>query len=291
MPRYWFRLDDVAPLAGHALSCTEHTTTRAEVLAAANNGPALVLTSTREHATLRSNGNPTWYRNDGGEYLAYATAWRHAPTGRTSHVHLADYSQALLPLTGQVRHLITTAGNSGHSWISIHLDSRDQHLISPYAIRTTTQRDTALPANCRWRPAEVTCPELDNVVYRAQIPDGYTTDAGHSLPRFDRATIGRIGADLDQLRNLDATPGRYPILRLHGDQVTVLHEQTHDGNWTCRQADRLRPDRDGHFHLGTYQWSWETVTPPPARFTAVHRLLAAARRSPKHHAPAPSVQP
>ena len=278
MPRYWFRLDDVAPLAAHALGCEVHTTTRAEALAGANNGPALIFSSTREAATLRSNGNPAWYDNTGGEHVAEATAWRHAPTGRTSHVHLSDYMHAFLPLTGQVMHLITTAGNSGDNWIGIHIDARDQHLISPYAIRTASGRDSVVPATCRWRPAVVTCAEVGSVDYPAQIPDGYTTTAGHSLPRFDRATVARIAADLDQLRALDAIPGAYPILRLRGDDLTVLEETTADGNWTWRQVDRPCPDPGGYFALGAYQWAWETAAQPSALTALGRRLLTAARR-------------
>ena len=276
MPRYWFRLDDVAPLTAHALGCTEHTITRAEVLAGANTGPALVFSSTRQHATLRSNGIPTWYDHDGGEHIAYAAAWRHTPTGRTSHVHLTDYAHAFLPLTGQVMHQIRTAGHRGHSWISIHLDSRDQHLISPYAIRTATGHDEVVPAAARWRPAMVTCPELGDSAYPAQIPDGYTTTTGHALPRFTRDTIGRIAADLDDLR-IEAAPGTHPILRLHADDLTVLQEQPYDGNWTCRQVDRLHPDHDGRFALGAYQWAWEIVDQPPAWRARARRWLAWSR--------------
>jgi hypothetical protein len=278
MPCYWFRLDDVAPLAAHALGCELHTTTRAEALAGANNGPALIFSSTREAASLRSNGNPAWYDNTGREHVAYATAWWHAPTGRTSHIHLADYVHAFLPLTGQVTHLITTARKTGDSWISIHLDARDQHLISPYAIRTASGRDSVVPAGCRWRPAVVTCAETGSVDYPAQIPDGYTTTAGHALPRFDRATIARIAADLEQLRAIDAMPGAYPILRLRGDDLTVLEETTYDGNWTWRQVDRLRPDAGGYFALGAYQWAWETVAQPSPLITFGRRLLTLARR-------------
>jgi hypothetical protein len=281
MPRYWFRLDDVAPLTAHAFGCELHTTTRAESLAGANNGPALIFSSTREGATLRSNGDPAWYDHDGRVHVAYATAWWHTATGRTSHVHLSDYVHAFLPLTGQVMHLIRTARSAGDSWISIHIDARDQHLISPYAIRTATQRDNVVPAGCRWRPAVVTCTETGSVDYPAQIPDGYTTAAGHALPRFDRATIARIATDLDRLRAIDAMPGAYPILRLRGDDLTVLEELTYDGNWTCRQVDRLRPDPDGYFPLGAYQWAWETVDQPSPLLTAVHRVLAAARRLPR----------
>ncbi|KUL31419.1 hypothetical protein [Actinoplanes awajinensis] len=284
MPRYWFRLDDVAPLTAHAIGCEQHTTTRAEALAGANNGPALVFASTRDGATLRSNGNPAWYDHDGSQHCAYATAWRHAPTGRTSHVHLSDYVHAFLPLTGQIMHLIHTARRTGDSWISVHIDSRDQHLISAYAIRTATQRDSIVPAGCRWRPAHVTCPETGSVAYPAQIPDGYTTTAGHALPRFDRDTIAKIAADLDRLRAIDARPGAYPILRLRGDDLTVLEEQTYDGNWTWRQVDRLRPDRAGYFPLGAYQWSWETVTRPSPLLATVRRALTAVRRGLPGHA-------
>jgi hypothetical protein len=276
LPRYWFRLDDVAPLTAHALGCTEHTITRAEVLAGANTGPALVFSSTRQHAQLRSNGIPAWYDNDGGEHVAYAAAWQHAPTGRTSHVHLVDYAHAFLPLTGQAMHQIRDARDSGHSWLSIHLDSRDQHLISPYAIRTATGRDDVVPATAQWRSAMVTCPELGDGSYPAQIPDGYTTATGHALPRFTRATVTRIAADLDDLR-IDADHGTHPILRLRGDDLTVLQEQPYDGNWTWRQVDRLRPDPAGRFALGAYQWGWQVIDQPSAWRSGARRLLAWSR--------------
>ncbi|XVV10894.1 hypothetical protein ACQP2X_39560 [Actinoplanes sp. CA-131856] len=262
MPQHWFRLDDVAPLTAHALGCQEHTITRAETLAGANTGPALIFSSTRGSATLRSNGNPAWYDNDGGQHAAYATAWRHSPTGRTSHAHLSDYAYAFLPLTRQAIHLISQACAAGDSWISLNIDPRDRHLISPYAIRTAAGRDDLVPADARWRPAIVSCPELGDGAYPAQIADGYTTSSGAVLPRFARDTITRIAADLDQLRAAAMLPGTYPILRLSGDDLAVLHEQPYDGNWTWRQIDRPRPDRDGLFPLGAYQWAWETVDQP-----------------------------
>ncbi len=273
MPRYWFRLDDVASLATHAIGCELHTTR-----AGADNGPALVFSSDRDGARLRSNGNPARYDNTGREHTAEATAWRHAPTGRTSHVHLSDYVHAFLALTGPVMHLITTARTTGDSWIGIHLDARDQHLISPYAIRTASGLADIVPATCRWRPAVVTCAETGSVDYPAQIPDDYTTTAGHALPCFDRPTIARIAADLDQLHAIDAMPGVYPILRLRGNDLIVLQEVTSGGNWIWQQVDRPRPDLGGYYALGAYRWAWETVSQPVPLLATVRHMQAVARR-------------
>lgn len=259
MPRHWFRLDDLAPLAAHAIACDRHTT-RAEVLARANNGPALILSSTSQGANLRSNGSPAWYDHDGGEHVAPASTWLHVPTGRTGHVHLSDYVHAYFPLIDQVMHLLRTARLSGHSWITVYINPHDQHLIAPYAIHATETRDSIVPITTPWQKAAVTCAEVRDVAYPALIPDGYTTQIGNALPRFDRNTIVRIIADLDRTRpSPDATPGDNPILRLHGDTLTVLEEQPAGGNWTYRQVERLRPDRDGYFALGAYQWGWHLV--------------------------------
>jgi hypothetical protein len=288
MPDHWFRLDDVLPLAEHALACERHSLTSAEVLAGATTSPALIFSSNPEGAGLRSNGVPGWYDATGGEQRAHAQTWRHTQTGRSGHDHLGGYQDAFLPLTAPVVHLLRTAHLTGHSWLSVHIDSRDQHLITPYALQTSEHHGSPVPVSAYWKKTTVTCADVADTGYPALVPVGYTTTDGDVLPRFDRNTIARIVDDLERLRtgpHADTLPGEYPILRLRGDDLIVLEDQPDHGTWTYRQVDRLQPDRDGYFALGAYQWPWHIEARPSRLPSWLRRWLPAAGHRPPPHRP------
>lgn len=80
--RLWFRLEDVLPLAEHAIACPAHGVTAAQALAGAALRPALVWAGTPLLDVLVSNGVPVWYGERATPHAAEAHTWRRTGTGR-----------------------------------------------------------------------------------------------------------------------------------------------------------------------------------------------------------------
>jgi hypothetical protein len=268
--RLWFRLDDVLPIAEHAMACFTHRITGAQAAALAPSGPALVWTSTAVLDVLTSNGVPLWYGERGTTQAAEAHAWRDA-SGRYGTAWTDGYDTAYLPLTtrdgstGPVIDLLRGARYSGHSWVTVDIDPADVHLIDAERVNVAACRDDLVPAGTSWTQTTVTCRDIDDLPYPALVADGYTSDSGHLLVRLDRPTVERLAADLDAVhanpdRNSDPMPGEYPILRLHGDAFTVIEEHDDGQSHTYRATDHITPDGDGYYPLGAYLWPWRYAT-------------------------------
>ena len=267
MHRLWFRLDDVVPLAEHAMACVTHRVTGAQATALAPSGPALVWTSTAVLDLLTSNGVPVWYGERGSIQAAEAHAWRDA-SGRYGTAWRDGYDSAYLPLTthdggtGPVIDLLRGARHIGHSWVTLDIDPADGHLIGASRVDGVGLPPRPRPGRHRvGRQAMVTCRDVDDLPYPALVADGYTSDSGHLLARLDRPTIQRLAADLDAVhanpdRTSDPMPGEYPILRLHGDVLTVLEQHDNGHAETYRATDHLTPDGEGYYPLGAYLWPW-----------------------------------
>jgi hypothetical protein len=264
--RLWFRLDDVLPLAEHAMACFTHRITGAQAAALAPSGPALIWSSTAVLDLLTSNGMPLWYGDRGTTHAAEAHAWRDA-AGRYGTAWTDGYHTAYLPLTTRdgahrtVIGLLRGARYSGRSWVTVDIDPADHHLIGADRIHVVAGRDDLVPAGTPWRQATVTCRDVDDLPYPALIAEGYTSDSGHLLTRFDTTTIARMAADLDAVRanpdrNSDPMPGEYPMLRLNGEVLTVAEQHGNGHAETYRATDRLTPDSNGYYPLGAYLWPW-----------------------------------
>ncbi|MEV4511532.1 hypothetical protein AB0K00_21470 [Dactylosporangium sp. NPDC049525] len=273
--RLWFRLDDVVPLAEHAMACTAHARTEAQTRAAAPLRPALTWTGTATLDILQSNGVPAWYGHNGTVHAAEAHTWRHTATGRYGTVNIDGYHHAYMPLAGgdgpgpRPIDSIREARETGRHWMWVDIDPADTHHIDWTRIGFTASRDEHVPADTRWLPAHVTCDAVAGAVYRAQIPDGYTTDAGHLLPRFDCGTVVQIVADLDAVqanpdRTSDVMAGEYPWLYLYGDgrgNALQISKATDDGTaTTIREVDLVVPDADGCYSVGAYGWPWRLAS-------------------------------
>ncbi len=258
--RLWFRVDDVLPLADHAMACPTHRITDAQARARTTLGPALIWTSNATLDALTSNGVPAWYGERGTTHAAEAHAWRHTGTGRYGTAWSDSYTTAFLPLTALFLDALRHARHDGRHWITIDIHPGDTHLIAPGRVRVVEYRDQLIPDGGRWMPAPVASSSTP-ATYPALVADGYTSDAGFALPRFDRAVVEQMVADLDAVhadrdRRSDPMPGEYPHLRWHHDVLIVLEEHDTGETITYRQVDQVRPDADGRYPVGAYLWDW-----------------------------------
>ncbi|GAA0902832.1 hypothetical protein [Virgisporangium aurantiacum] len=265
MTQLWFRLEDVIPLAEHAMACTSHRPTKAQDLAQAPLRPALIWNSNGSHDWIESNGIPGWYTKHGVLHTAVASTWQHTATGRRGTVDLPRYRTAYIPL-GHTEDqpglavAIRIARDYQRHWMWIDIDPTD----APGHVRVgfTTHRISLVPAGTIWTFATVTCDAVAGASYPALIAAGYTTDTGHLLARFDRATVENLIVDLDAIhdnpdRAHDPMPGQYPILRMLDDDVLAVYADYHDGfNTIVYETDEVCPDGDGHYSVGSYRWPW-----------------------------------
>lgn len=265
MTKLWFRLDDVIPLAEHAMACTTHRLTEAQALTQAPLRPALIWNGTGGRDRLESNGIPGWYTEHGALHTAVASTWQHTATGRRGTVDPPLYRTAYIPL-GHTEDqpglavAIRSARDDQRHWMWIDIDPADAP--GHFWIGFTTHRINLVPAGTAWTSAMVTCDAVAGASYPALIAAGYTTDTGHLLARFNRTTIEDLIVDVDAIhdnpdRAHDPMPGQYPILRMLDGDVLAVYADYHDGfNTIAYETDQVHPDDDGRYSVGAYRWPW-----------------------------------
>ncbi|GAB3861850.1 hypothetical protein [Dactylosporangium cerinum] len=272
--RLWFRLDDVLPLAEHAMACPTHQLTDAQVRAGQPLRPALYWTGSPKLDILQSNGIPAWHGVRGTIHAAEAHTWRHTATGRYGAADIDGYHTGYLPLgpvDGQPALIVALrdAVAADRHWMWVDIDPADAHLIDHRRVGFAEDRPELVPVGTIWTPAMVTCDAVAGAAYRALIPDGYTTDSGYLLPRFDLATVVRLIADLDAMharrdRSSDPTLGRTPTRRLFCGRfgnVVLIGEELDDGTTTSsRRVDAARCDADQRYSVGAYTWPWQLAS-------------------------------
>jgi len=220
---------------------------------------------------LVPNGTPAWYGDSGADHTAAAHTWRHPATSRYGTALVDGYDIAYLPLddvaTGEptVIDVLREARHTDQRWITIDIDPADRHLIAPGRVAPTAHHDQHVPADATWVQATVTSTAVAGQEYRALVADGYTTDAGYEVARFDRATAERMVADLTAVhanhdRNSDPMPGEYPHLRWAGDVLLLIEERDNVNGNTYREVDQAHPDPQGRYAIGAYGWPWQRVT-------------------------------
>lgn len=267
LTRLWWRLEDVLPLAEHAMACTAQARTAAQNLAHAADGPALTWTSTSGLDLLTSNGEPGWHTSTGRPQHAEAYTWQHRAGGYGT-AWRDTYHTAHLPLAADggrpgVIDTLRAARHTGAHWLRVDIVPADGYLIAGHRIATAAHRDQLVPDGARWRRGTVTSPVVDHVDYRAWIATDYVADHGGLLARFDRSTAERLVDDLGHLHmNPSSMPGKYPLLRWDDDVVVMLHEHDSGGLGSAyTEADRIPPDADGLYPIGAYLWAWEPGEP------------------------------
>ncbi|WP_240033272.1 hypothetical protein [Micromonospora globbae] len=258
--RLWFRVEDVLPLAEHALACPTHRLTRAQLAAGEHNTPALTLRRAGSEGQLRSNGVPVWHTPHGHEQVAHGGAWR--PAGGS----VSEPDQHLyLPLRhtdpdGRQLIDVLRAGRAlDRNWLAIDTETWPGCTLDARHVQLLDHRADIAPPNARWRPVMVTSPKTGDGVYPALVADGYDTgEDGHLICRFHPHTVRQMATDLAGPWRAGTMPGEYPLLRFDGT-TAVLLEETDLGDGTRLDVDdRCYPDRDGYYSIGAYRWLWHT---------------------------------
>lgn len=257
--RLWWPLDELLPLARHAVAAPQHMLTRAQVTARAGSAPALIWTSTPGEDRLISNGVPAWHDQYGEAHRVVAETWQHATTGMRGAPRCRDDGDRYLPLLepppaggrelfGLLRHGV----RAGCHWLLLDLDPAGERL------QVLDHRGDIAPADAGWVTAAVSSPSIGPGVYPAVIADGYTDRRGGVLARFDRATVEQLSADLSEGSPIHqaSMPGEHPVLRLNGDVAVVGWEQDINAQTRLIEVDRTYPDASGRYAVGAYQWAW-----------------------------------
>lgn len=266
--RLWFHLDELLPIAEHAMACHHHPPTGAQAAAAGPGGPALILTHTDDGHLATSNGHPRWYDATRTVHAAQARTWRrtgpHRPRGAG---RLAGQDTGYLPL---LRHAsdgappvidLLRAGRHLHrQWATIeHPDpATSGRLLTYQHVDVPEHRDDLVPDGARWTPTLVTLPGRGpGGPYPAWTPHGYTTDDGDLIARFDRHTATRMVTDLATVDRSATMPGEYPVLQFDRDVLVLLdeHDNPH-GPPVLTETDRYHPDPDGLYSVGAYLLPW-----------------------------------
>ena len=257
--RIWFHLDDVIPLAAHAACTPAHGLTSAQLLARAPLLPALVWRAAADGDRLISNGQPGWFDADGNPHAARGRTWVDPEHETTA---TAVQETGYLPvrgLPGSTFHVIDwlqQAASSGAHWLSIDITRRNP-VISPSRLAVSDQRGDLYPPAATWIEASVACvPATGNGLYPALVADGYPSNHGGVLARFDRDTTARMVDDLQRARARQ--PGWHAVLRWAGERIEVYTENTH-GLLGLRRYDVVGPDPDGLYPIGAYLWPWLSV--------------------------------
>ncbi|WP_345638639.1 hypothetical protein [Rugosimonospora acidiphila] len=269
--RLCFRLDEVLPVAEHAIASPTWRATSTHHHPA-DRGPALIWNPTDEQDLLTSNGLPDQHDDDGDLRAAPAWTWRHVPTGRRGRPHPGDADRFWplnhhdpdshsRPLIAQLRE---GAANGGH-WLMVDADPRD--LASPDRFLVLDHREQIAPPDTQWVHARVTAAAVWYATYPALVADGYSVRDGDVIARFALPTVRGMVADLRAIyrsedRRNDPMPGETAALRLDGEVLTVSwsHDDGHTEQWT--EIDRVYPDSDGHYAVGAYLWPWKPWPTP-----------------------------
>ncbi|MFI7081839.1 hypothetical protein ACIBO1_31575 [Micromonospora sp. NPDC049903] len=267
-PRLWFRVEDVLPLAEHALACPTHRLTRAQLTAGEHNTPALALRRRGSSGDIRSNGVPVWFTSYGVEQVADGASWRRVdePTAPDEHFFLPLRHPD--PQGRRLIDVLRAGADLGHSWMAVDTDVAPHATIGLAQVEFAEHRGEITPSGTRWRPGMVTSPQVDHLDYPALVADGYDTgDDDHLICRFDPRTARRIVDHLSGPWRAATMPGEYPLPRFDGTTLVLLEETDLGDAVDLTVDDRCHPDRDGYYSIGAYRWLWLPAPATPGRAT------------------------
>ena len=282
-PRLWFHLEEVLPIAEHAMACTNW-----RLIIEPDGGPyvqpALIWESTGGRELLSSNGEPGWYDENGRIHTAAARMAQYTAAGgggapaaaaaiRFLPLGLPDSAWGRRPLKKISRclggrrfpdtliaRLRQGAARNAH-WLAV--DPGPGHNAERFWV--VDHREGIVPDDAVWEPAYVTSPAVLSGQYPALIAQGYSAHGqGDVIARFDRPTVLRMITCLANVRartNSDAVPlpGQVASLRFDRDALVVSWSYDDGEREVWGEIDRVHPDRDGFYAVGAYLWPWESV--------------------------------
>ncbi|MEU7171515.1 MULTISPECIES: hypothetical protein [Micromonospora] len=294
--RLWFRVEDVLPLAEHALACPTHRLTRAQVAAGEHNTPALILRRSGFKGELRSNGAPLWYTPHNGEQFAYGGSWRRLDAAAEPDEHLYLPLRHAGPDGRRLIDVLRAGRALGRTWVAIDTDAVPGCALGTQHVELFDHRADIAPPGARWRPVMVTSSVIDGRDYPALVADGYVAGGDDRLIcRFHPRAVRQMAADLAGPWRAYMMPGECPLLRFDGTTVLLLEEEDVGAGIRLDVDDRYYPDRDGYYSIGAYRWPWHTspvVAAMPARDRLrLHLTALSARlreRAPNHRRPRPA---
>ncbi|MFJ6199152.1 hypothetical protein [Micromonospora sp. NPDC092111] len=294
--RLWFRVEDVLPLAEHALACPTHRLTRAQLMAGEHNTPALTLRHLGADGHLRSNGLPIWCSRDGDEHVAHGRSWRCVDATAAPEMDLYLPLRHAGPDGRRLIDVLRAARTVDRHWLAITTDIWPGCTIDTSHIEVSDHRAEIAPPDTRWRPGMVTAPRLGGRYYPALVADGHAIgEDGQLICRLHPRTMRQLAADLGGPWRAGTLPGEHPLVRFDG-VTAVLLEETDTGDAVRLDVDdRCYPDRDGYYSIGADRWLWHTSTtvavPLPDRLrlhlAALPSRLRAHRRQSRSSPPGP----
>lgn len=110
--RIWFHLDDVVPLALHAVNSPRQAITAAQLAASAPLLPALIWESGPDGDTLASDGLPGWHDQDGHLQVARAHTWVIPAAAKSNRSEGRGYPPLVSPGQRLPRHRLVPTGRS-----------------------------------------------------------------------------------------------------------------------------------------------------------------------------------
>ncbi|MBU8857746.1 MULTISPECIES: hypothetical protein [unclassified Micromonospora] len=261
--RLWFRVEDVLPLAEHALACPTHRLTRAQMTAGEHNTAALALRRRGSSGSLRSNGVPLWHTSAGIEQVADGASWRRVDQSPPPEQHFYLPLRHADPDGRRLIDVLRAGRSLERTWLAVDTDVWPGTTLDAAHVDLVDHRAEIAPAGTRWRPAVVTSPRVDHRCYPALVADGYDTgEDGNLICRFDPHTTRHLVEDLSGPWRAATMPGEHPLPRFDGTCLVLLEEMDLGDGIRLTINDRCYPDRDGYYSIGAYQWQWRAVSRP-----------------------------
>ncbi|MFG1892235.1 hypothetical protein ACGFIR_30765 [Micromonospora sp. NPDC049051] len=279
--RLWFRVEDVLPLAEHALACPTHRLTKAQVAAGEHNTPALTLRRAGSEGQLRSNGVPVWHTTHGAEQVAYGGSWRLVGARPEPDQHWYLPLRHAYPEGRGLIDVLRAGRALDRNWLAIDTDTGPGRSLDTRHVQLSDHRADIAPSHVRWRPVMVTSPKTGDGDYPALVADGYDAgEDGYLICRFHPHTVRQMAADLAGPWRAGTMPGEYPLLRFDGTTAVLLEETGVGDDIRVDVDDRCYPDRDGYYSIGAYRWLWHTspTDAMPTRYRIRLHLAALSGR-------------
>ncbi|MEV4465114.1 hypothetical protein AB0J51_15985 [Micromonospora echinofusca] len=240
--RLWFRVEDVLPLAEHALACPTHRLTNAQVAAGEHNTPALTLRRAGSEGQLRSNGVPVWHTTHGAEQVAYGGSWRLVGARPEPDQHWYLPLRHADPDGRRLIDVLLAGRALDRNWLAIDTDTGPGCTLDARHVQLSDHRADIAPSHVRWRPVMVTSPKTGDRDYPALVADGYDAgENGYLICRFHPHTVRQMAADLAGAVARGHDAGGVPAAALRRHHRRAARRDRRRRRHPCRRRRPLLP--------------------------------------------------